>query len=61
MGRRNINFTLKKAEKRVSSLRALPPKKGKQQRPKSAKGAGVNSKSKTKKKKTPKSSGGSDD
>tara|TARA_Y100000992_G_C21270743_1_gene496691 strand:- start:104 stop:664 length:561 start_codon:yes stop_codon:yes gene_type:complete len=54
-------FTLKKAEKRVSTLRALPPKKGKQPRPKSAKGAGASSKAKTKKKKTPKSSGGSDD
>jgi len=54
-------FTLKKAEKRVSTLRALPPKKGKQHRPKSAKGAGGTSKAKTKKKKTPKSSGGSDD
>ena len=54
-------FTLKKAEKRVSTLRALPPKKGKQPRPKSAKGAAGTSKAKTKKKKTPKSSGGSDD
>ena len=54
-------FTLKKAEKRVSTLRALPPKKSKQQRPKSAKSAVASSKAKTKKKKTPKSSGSSDD